>query len=267
MGESNPTEEDVENLFQQGVNLEAFNMKEELAEGVVDVDSGAVNPRKARELPDEAWLVEFDEHMKDRQYAHRHNRYSKSRGEQSNEAPTAEEVDKIQLLNEIANTLLWGEKVDTAMRRLRPNGKKPRPKPLPTGDPSDPPPPPPLTFNEFLERLDKVVGAGVTSIYSMTKEEVLDLLDEETNPKSPEADKENVPGKADADGLSWGVTPTLWDYKWSDRTDQTVYGPHTSIEMDSWIKQGYFDESVLCRQTGTQDEFRNIKEVDFSLYN
>jgi hypothetical protein len=46
--------------------MEAFNVREELDDGVIDPLSGVVNPRKSRDndIKDEPWLLDFEEKMK-----------------------------------------------------------------------------------------------------------------------------------------------------------------------------------------------------------
>jgi len=94
----------------------------------------------------------------------------------------------------------------------------------------------------FLEKVDKAVSVGVSSIYSMSKEEILDLLDT--------TDKKNL----------------IWEYKWTN--DDTVYGPMSSESMFEWSQQGYFEESpdfgpVLVRKIPSE-EFVSISTVDFT---
>jgi len=100
-----------------------------------------------------------------------------------------------------------------------------------------------MSFNEFLEKVDKAVSSGVTSIYSMAKEDILDLLD---------SDKRKIP---------------IWEYKWSG--DDTVYGPHSTEQMVEWMKEGYFtvegDAPIIMVRKNNSDssEFVGINTVDF----
>jgi hypothetical protein len=236
MGEAHPTEADTREMFRHGVSLEAFNMKEELDDGVVDPLSGVVNPRKSRDndAKDEAWLVEFEENMKDKRYAARFNNAKKSIVKQSSEedAPV-EQVDKTAVLNDIADELLWGETVNSAMRRIRPKNTNKSNSEENTASK--------IKFNDFIEKVDKAVSVGVSSIYSMSKEEILDLLDTDKN-------------------------KSLWEYKWTG--DETIYGPMSAESMLKWSLQGYFAEHqdfgpVLVRKLPSEG-FVNISTVDFS---
>jgi len=241
MGEADPTEKQVEEEYRYGIALEAFNMREELDFGVVDPLSGVVNTKKTRggeriDQLDEPWLLDFDEKMKDKNFAARFREQSQLDQDKPKEPEVLEPLDKSIILNEIANILLWGETVNTAIRRLRP--QKQSTKKISTNDDA----PPPMSFNEFLEKVDRAVGIGITSIYSMAKEDILDLLD---------SDRRKYP---------------IWEYKWSG--DDTVYGPHSTEEMAEWMAQGYFnvegDSPSLVVRKNNSEEFVSISTVDFA---
>jgi len=234
MGEADPNFLDKEN---DGIPLEAFNVREELDDGVIDPLSGVVNPRKGRDndTKDEAWLVDWEEKMKDKRYASRYNYAKKAFVKQEEDDGPVEPIDKNSILNDIVNELLWGETVNNAMRRMRPKSNNP-----------DEHKEDRLKFNSFLEKVDKAVSVGVSSIYSMTKEEILDLLEPVAEPAQE--------------------SKSLWEYKWSN--DDTVYGPMPSESMIEWSQQGYFVETpefgpVMVRKVPSE-EFVKIDTVDFT---
>jgi len=93
----------------------------------------------------------------------------------------------------------------------------------------------------FLKKVDKAVSVGVSSIYSLSKEEILDLVDSMDS-------------------------QSLWEYKWTN--DDTVYGPMSGESMLEWSQQGYFVDSpeygpVLVRKVPSED-FISISSVDFT---
>jgi len=245
MGEADPSEATAEENISQGVPIEAFNVREELDDGVIDPLSGVVNPRKSRdnEMKDEHWLLDFEEKMKDKRYAARFNISKKFLKQRQDEEAPIEPIDKNLLLNEIANELLWGETVNSAMRRMRPkNNTKIETTPLTTiPHPSSDLKENKLKFNNFLEKVDKAVSVGVSSIYSLSKEEILDLVDSMD-------------------------TKSQWEYKWTN--DDTVYGPMSGESMLEWSQQGYFVDSpeygpVLVRKVPSED-FISISSIDFT---
>jgi len=132
--------------------------------------------------------------------------------------------------------LLWGETVNTAIRRLRPQHQRHTPQVAMPDSPT-------MSFNEFLEKVDKAVSTGVTSIYSMIKEDILDLID---------SDRRKCP---------------IWEYKWAG--DAKIYGPHTTEEMEDWTQQGYFNVEgdtppLMVRKNTSQEDFVSINTVDFA---
>lgn len=57
-----------------------------------------------------------------------------------------------------------------------------------------------------------------------------------------------------------------WEFKWKE-TDETVYGPYTSEQMQHWVDEGYFKDGVLVRKCGAENtNFYTSKRVDFELY-
>lgn len=48
------------------------------------------------------------------------------------------------------------------------------------------------------------------------------------------------------------------------------YGPYTSVEMQDWVEQGFFEgQSVWVRQIDPSDpdaEFLSVEDVDFSMF-
>lgn len=58
----------------------------------------------------------------------------------------------------------------------------------------------------------------------------------------------------------------MWEYKWEDKDDEEIHGPHTSSEMFTWTEDGYFKTGVYCRKVGTDSQFYSSKRIDFDLY-
>ena len=57
-----------------------------------------------------------------------------------------------------------------------------------------------------------------------------------------------------------------WEYKWEDKEQAEVHGPHTSKEMFEWQEAGFFQAGVFCRKVGTDGPFYSSKRIDFELY-
>jgi len=187
-------------------------------------------------------LQDYDTNMKNnRQFAHRMNvLQQKLATEDSGESPTLGHLEKLKLLEDTADMLLWGESVTEAMNRLRPKTKKSK------QDTTETP------LDKLTGKVDLIMSQlGVTTVYDLTKEEVLDRLDAVKNQL------------------------VKWEYKW-EGTDK-VYGPFSSEEMNSWNAAGYFleqkeGETLVVRQLiagkpRVDRDFEPITTVDFDRIN
>lgn len=56
-----------------------------------------------------------------------------------------------------------------------------------------------------------------------------------------------------------------WEFRWEDKEDAEIHGPHSSEEMLKWQESGFFDKGVFVRKVGDKS-FLNGKRVDFDLY-
>jgi CD2 antigen cytoplasmic tail-binding protein 2 len=56
-----------------------------------------------------------------------------------------------------------------------------------------------------------------------------------------------------------------WEFKWSDDAEE-VHGPHTSEQMQEWVTEGFFKDTVCVRKVGSGAGFYSTRRVDFDLY-
>jgi len=224
-GEERPDEEVFEEEFNSGIKLESFNLREEYRDGVIDLSTGAIKTRAAKEEEeDEEWLKEYENKMKDDAYATKMEKLRDKWAEDDAnfDAETKfSRVDSMRLLEEASDILYWGESVSKALNRLRPKQAHVPKKSGTTAitsssnstnkkeEEEETP------FVKLTNAADKLLNAeGLVDIYSMTKEELMDHLDK-------------IKAKV-----------VKWVYKWPN-TDQE-YGPYTNDEMKGWLDEGYF---------------------------
>lgn len=90
-----------------------------------------------------------------------------------------------------------------------------------------------------------------------------------------EVKKDDVPEKEDepssslaggAKSISDASDEVRWEFKWEDKEEAPVYGPHTSSEMHSWVSEGYFKDGVFVRKEKQDGPFYSSKRIDFELY-
>lgn len=60
--------------------------------------------------------------------------------------------------------------------------------------------------------------------------------------------------------------PLMWEFKWSSSNDDDVHGPHSTEQMQEWVKGGYFQTGVWVRKVGSEGEFHTSNRIDFELY-
>ncbi|ODM90978.1 CD2 antigen cytoplasmic tail-binding protein 2 [Orchesella cincta] len=73
-------------------------------------------------------------------------------------------------------------------------------------------------------------------------------------------------GDAASSSISDPSDEVKWEFKWEDKEDAPIYGPHTSTEMQAWVTEGYFKEGVFVRKFKQDGKFYTSKRVDFELY-
>lgn len=57
-----------------------------------------------------------------------------------------------------------------------------------------------------------------------------------------------------------------WEFRWENKDDAEVHGPHTTEEMLKWQDSGFFDKGVFVRKIGRESNFVDGRRIDFDLY-
>jgi hypothetical protein len=262
-GEGGPDEDVFEDEYKQGITLEAFNLKEEFRDGVIDLSSRSISTKNAKEEEeDEDWLKEYDSNMRNDEYV---TKLEKMRGKWAEESANFDDdstavshADSLKLLEQAADLLYWGETVGKALNRLRPKTQprvehkkhhmnvEPEKKGEKTennGDGKESTP-----FELLTSCADKLVSSeSMMDVYSMTKEDLFDKLE------------------------SLKTKYLRWEYKWPNqgKGGQTYIG--TNEEMKRWVEDGYFsmdaEKRILVRKivegVPTTDQFQPLEENMF----
>lgn len=58
----------------------------------------------------------------------------------------------------------------------------------------------------------------------------------------------------------------MWEFKWEDKEDAPIYGPHSSSEMSAWVTGDFFKDGVFVRKHKQTGGFYSSKRIDFDLY-
>lgn len=271
----NVLEEDVEGEEDKTIDYEGntritpFNMNEELEEGHFDKD-GTYIFHKDKDAFQDSWLdnvnwVKINELAKKEQ----------NKADDNTDEPSEEPVDIMQCYKNLLTHMQPGETVQKAIQRF---GKIARPvrnwknKNADTGSDEGC-----KRIDQAKETLlllssvaDKVLQTGDMDIYERTYEQLNHHLknkgtnDPDDDMFAEEFDASKKTESKSSDSLQEEVR---WEFKWEDKDDAPVYGPHSSQEMLSWVNEGYFSDGVFVRQCGKPDStFYSSKRVDFELY-
>jgi len=271
--------------FSGGYKLEAFNMYQEREEGKF-TDSGSyydesytkkraknnekflkgekIKKQTKRAIdeddPDEdedaaqedAWLDEYDEQVE--AFAASGKKFPTAKVKRLDELEEeAKPFDQVALKTKLIEHLQTRETVTKALRRLGANKPK-----KPNKAKGDKTPEIKDEFDIVTELADSLLSAGYLNVYSDTKEQIEDSMDEPI-PKPVQKVQPIVPEKP----------KVMWEYQ----VNEQVYGPYSNDEMLAWSLGGYFIENpVVVRKVDTEDiyaeegKFVPISEVDFAQY-
>uniref|UniRef100_T1JFP8 GYF domain-containing protein n=1 Tax=Strigamia maritima TaxID=126957 RepID=T1JFP8_STRMM len=136
-------------------------------------------------------------------------------------------------------------------------------------------------FLRLTELADSLVQAGDVEIYSDTYEKLqfssnekkteaplLDMFsDNFDNDLQQRIDKKTMEDPSETDTNKGAtVDDVMWEFKWLNEESAEVHGPHSSIEMQHWVNEGYFNDGVWVRKTKSDDcQFYTSKRIDFDL--
>ncbi|KAF4516950.1 hypothetical protein B566_EDAN005551 [Ephemera danica] len=134
---------------------------------------------------------------------------------------------------------------------------------------------------ELWQRCDSFssqIAAKSTAAKPKEEAEVLDMyaddFDEKEKARLTEgagSSKNGEPAAAEATEMPSssqdlaGVDDVAWEFKWSEASEE-IHGPHTSSQMQQWVSEGYFKDSVCVRKVGAGGNFYSCRRVDFELY-
>lgn len=259
------------------IRITPFNMKDELEEGHFDKE-GTFIFDKSSEIKDH-WLDNID-------WIQIKNQKEKSKLYESDSDAEEEVVDVHQCYKEMITYMQPKETVLKGIKRLGGNLKTSASskwlKKKATTEEED------ARAAENHEKMlqltalaDKILGTGNMDIYQQTYEKINFLIQLKEKPEKESADMFgddfDVKGVASSDAEKLATASAeeeekksnevQWEFKWEEKEDAPVYGPHSSLEMLHWVEEGYFKDGVLVRRINEASSvFYSSKRIDFELY-
>lgn len=222
---------------EEAVEVEAFNLQDEVNSGKYDQDMNYVGKKDSDdEQEEDAWILDASKtdvlKAKKAQVAQQ-QRQQAAESTQS----TAEILDQLIPLLDPAESPM------EALARLRPpkKGKSDKPHRKETV----------YTITECCELL--VSKKGVSDAYDLSREELMRLYQRETG----EVYQARGVKRTALDMEEAG--DAKWEFRWIG--DPAVHGPYSAYEMQYW-KESYFEGNVEVRLQN-EETFRPVAEVEF----
>ncbi|XP_031780932.1 CD2 antigen cytoplasmic tail-binding protein 2 homolog isoform X1 [Nasonia vitripennis] len=288
--------EDGPSAPETNIGFTAFNMKEELEEGHFDKE-GHYHFKKEKEIRDN-WLDNID-WMKVKSKPGTDNG-AKEEGSSDNDSDGGTDFmfDPNPLYKQILEYLKPGETVSKALCRLGKGKKKLttaerwKRKKDPNAAKDEDENSVNITklteianelltrtgnmdiYQESYEQIEKKIALADKHAHPSKVEAELDMFSDdfdskeknkidETNSTEGTATENSESTKEKEDSSNEEVS---WELKWSQEENAKIHGPHTSEQMHTWAKEGYFKKGAWVRKTGQKGEFYNATRIDFDLY-
>lgn len=287
-------EEDATKEFEGDIQITPFNMNEELEEGHIDKEGAYVYGKRDKDEIKDHWLDNIDWVKINQQTP-----AEKVNEEDMEEVP--QNFDPIVSYKKILEIIKPGESILKALKRL--GGKKTLTaserwkKKKETGETNSQNDAEKEKISELTELAAEILSkTGNMDIYQETFEGIRfkvqqvevasksepscdmfgDVFEESNKEEASESTKEGEPAckKVRFDGsvpdneskAKEEDPETYWEFKWENKDDVEVHGPHSSSEMQTWTNDNYFENGVWVRRVGQQGDFYSSKRVDFELY-
>lgn len=230
------------------VKLEAFNLREEVESGKFDKDMNYIPQEKDdSEEDEEPWMG--DATVEDIRKA----RKAQQQQKQSEVDKTISVRPVLDILMDLILELQPAETPMEALSRLLP-AKRNRDRKLKTVD--DPARKQSVyNITEFCEQL--VNEKGITSVYDMTREELMREYRNETGEDFQARGIKRNADEIEPEQNNYGEA--IWEFRWVGENE--VNGPYSTYEMKYW-KESYFDNNVEVRKVNDL-VFRHVSEVFF----
>lgn len=266
---STPNDSDEEELDEEvglagskkhAPKIERFNLKQEQAEGAFTADGGYIRKAADPRAHQDVWLEGLTKGAVARAVKAAEKQREREREAERRQEEEEQAFSPTQRLEMLIRALRPRETPFDALARLN-HDKKKKWQPSQkwkkskmavdetTEDAKEEEDP--VKLKEQIEMItaaaDKLLALGTMNIYSLARERLIMLYQDEAG----ERFRENAQVGGDS----------KWEYKWPG-TDE-VYSDFTSENMRGWKADGFFGDGVLVRRAGSQDEWKDSTEIEF----
>lgn len=254
--------------FDGDIKITPFNMDEELETGHFDKE-GTYIFEKETDIRDN-WLDNINWSSVDNQ------KKSNKTNEEDEEEEIPASVNTGELYSQLVELMQPGESIQKAIQRYGKScqrTKKGQKRKLDSKSSEDDDESNVAKGNmlKLISIADKLLSSGDMDIYERKFEELKLHLNKAKQGEMPDNDMFSDDFNSKASGSAAKVEPlndeVQWEFKWEDKEDAPIYGPHSSGEMLAWVNQGYFEKGVFVRRkAATDSSFYSSKRIDFELY-
>ncbi|KAM9908566.1 hypothetical protein OXX69_005993 [Metschnikowia pulcherrima] len=224
------------------IQIEAFNLREEVESGKFDQKMNYIQGKKDSDDEEEPWMAEASaEDISKARKAQESNSFTENK-------PLRAVSD---ILQDLISLLEPAETSMEALSRLRPARRK-RAKNL-KSEADQARKNMVFKITECCESL--VNEKGVSSAYDMSREELMRAYAQETGQSyQAKGTKRNI---YEMEKNEYG--DAIWEFRWTGENE--VNGPYSAYEMKYW-KDTYFENKAEVRRVG-ESAFTHVSQIDF----
>ncbi|XP_066593547.1 CD2 antigen cytoplasmic tail-binding protein 2 homolog [Prorops nasuta] len=128
-------------------------------------------------------------------------------------------------------------------------------------------------YQETYEQIKRKVERGEKSSHPLKQEAELDMYADDFDVKEKSKfNKTNISTEQKSEeeeeikNNETEEDEVMWELKWSQDDGAEIHGPHTTQQMLTWAKEGYFKSGAWVRRFGKQSQFYSAARMDFDLY-
>ncbi|KAF5094284.1 hypothetical protein DV451_005047 [Geotrichum candidum] len=234
--------------------LEAFNLRNDMEEGNFDEDGNFIRNAADSSAHQDQWLDGISKNeIRKARLAHDQRESDQQEAKQPFQSVSDLMIKLVELLEvgetpiEALQRLNASRKQTGKNRRLRRKQETSKP----TGEDTKIK----AEIDEISHYSDLLLQRNISSIYDMSKEEILRYYEKQTGERYTLKRKRSLSPDQPA------ASPE-WEFQWEGSDE--LHGPYDSATMKSWIENNYFDARVSVRKVGTET-FAPYDQVDYDI--
>ncbi|KAM9902459.1 hypothetical protein OXX79_003939 [Metschnikowia pulcherrima] len=237
------TEKDDLKDSRNQIQIEAFNLREEVESGKFDQNMNYIQGKKDSDDEEEPWMAEAS--AKD---------IMKARKAQESNFSTENKPLRVvsDILQDLISLLEPAETSMEALSRLRPARRK-RAKNL-KSEADQARKNMVFKITECCESL--VNEKGISSAYDMSREELMRAYAQETGQSYQAKGTKRTIDEMEKNEYG----DAIWEFRWTGENE--VNGPYSAYEMKYW-KDTYFENKAEVRRVGEESAFTHVSQIDF----